>query len=79
MSPAVLGFRSRRALRQDAGVHSPDRLAPTLAPRPYLLYGFNIVYIKTIDWSAGGGDELPVERVTFVYGALGPRLPPGEA
>jgi type VI secretion system secreted protein Hcp len=42
----------------------------TLAPKPYLVYGFNMVFITNIDWSASEGDELPVERVTFAYGAL---------
>ena len=38
--------------------------------KPYLMYGFNMVFITDIDWSASEGDELPVERVTFAYGSL---------
>ena len=40
------------------------------APKPYLMYGFNLGFITKIDWSASEGDELPVERVTFAYGSL---------
>ena len=38
--------------------------------KPYLVYGFNTVFLSKIDWSAGSGDEQPIERLTFAYGAL---------
>ena len=44
--------------------------AATAAPKPYLTYGFAPVFVTSIDWAAGEGDDLPVERVTFVYGSL---------
>jgi type VI secretion system secreted protein Hcp len=43
----------------------------TAVPKPYLVYGFSIVFITKIDWSASDGDELPTERVIFQYGQLG--------
>ena len=38
--------------------------------KPYLVYGFNMVILSKIDWSASNGDEQPIERLTFAYGAL---------
>ena len=38
--------------------------------RPYLVYGFETVFINKIDWSVSSGDDYPFERVTFLYGAL---------
>ena len=38
--------------------------------KPYLVYGFNMVFLSKIDWSAGSGDDEPNERLTFAYGAL---------
>jgi len=42
----------------------------TTDARPYLAYGFDMVFISKIDWSGSLGDDEPNERVTFVYGAL---------
>lgn len=44
--------------------------APTAGAKPYLVYGFDMVFISEIDWSGSSGDEEPLERVTFAYGAL---------
>ena len=44
--------------------------APTAGPKPYLVYGFDMVFVAGIDWSGSSGDEEPLERVTFAYGAL---------
>ena len=50
-------------------------------PKPYLVYGFSIVFITNIAWSASEGDEQPTERVIFQYGQLGlayyPQRPDG--
>lgn len=43
---------------------------PTAGAKPYLVYGFDMVFISEIDWSGSSGDEEPLERVTFAYGAL---------
>ena len=42
----------------------------TTVPKPYLTYGFATVFVTNIDWGAGEGDDVPVERVTFAYGSL---------
>jgi type VI secretion system secreted protein Hcp len=42
----------------------------TATGKPYLVYGFDTVFINKIEWSASEGDELPNERVTFAYGGL---------
>ena len=44
--------------------------APTAGAKPYLVYGFDMVFVSEIDWSGSSGDEEPLERVTFAYGAL---------
>jgi type VI secretion system secreted protein Hcp len=44
--------------------------APTVGAKPYLVYGLDMVFVSGIDWSGGSGDEEPLERVTFAYGAL---------
>jgi type VI secretion system secreted protein Hcp len=44
--------------------------APTAGAKPYLVYGFDTVLVSEIDWSGSLGDEEPLERVTFAYGAL---------
>ena len=41
-----------------------------VAGKPYLVYGFNMVFLSKIDWSVSSGDEQPIERLTFAYGAL---------
>ena len=57
------------------------RKAGAAGGKPYLAYGFNTVFLSKIDWSAGSGDEQPIERLTFAYGALGlgyyPQKPDG--
>jgi type VI secretion system secreted protein Hcp len=42
----------------------------TTTPKPYLVYGFDMVFITKIEWSAGEGDDLPIEHVRFAYGGL---------
>lgn len=37
----------------------------------YLLYTFRMVFITTVSWSGGTGQDAPTETVDFVYGALG--------
>jgi type VI protein secretion system component Hcp len=37
----------------------------------YLLNTFRMVFITTVFWSGGSGQEAPIETVDFVYGALG--------
>ena len=46
------------------------RKAGVTGGKPYLVYGFNMVFLSKIDWSASSGDEQPIERLTFAYGAL---------
>lgn len=47
----------------------------------YLTYEFAMVYVTSISWSGGGGEEAPEESVEFVYGAMGvmytPQKPDG--
>jgi type VI protein secretion system component Hcp len=38
--------------------------------KPYLVYGFDMVFVSAIDWTGSSGDEGPSERVTCAYGAL---------
>jgi len=42
----------------------------TAPPRPHLVFGFEAVFITGIDWSAGDGDDVALEQVTFAYGGL---------
>jgi type VI secretion system secreted protein Hcp len=37
--------------------------------KPYLVFTFKLVAVKSIDWSGSGGDR-PVEQVAFEYGSL---------
>ena len=46
------------------------RKAGAAVGKPYLAYGFNMVFLSKIDWIASSGDEQPIERLTFAYGAL---------
>ena len=46
------------------------RRAGDAGAKPYLVYGFNMVFLSKIDWSASSGDEQPIERLVFNYGAL---------
>ncbi len=70
MSPSLYQVCARGAHIEKMQVFIRKTGGATLAPRPYLMYGFNMVFVNNIDWSASGGDELPVERVTFAYGSL---------
>lgn len=36
----------------------------------YLQYSFKMVAVGTIDWSGASGDDVPVEKVVFEYGAI---------
>jgi len=42
----------------------------TIAPKPYLVYGFDMVFINKLEWSASEGDDAPTETVEFAYGGL---------
>jgi type VI secretion system secreted protein Hcp len=42
----------------------------TTAAKPYLVYGFGMVFVNKVEWSASEGDDLPIERVEFAYGSL---------
>jgi len=46
------------------------------AQEDYLTYVFRMVYVTSISWSGGGGEEAPEESVEFVYGALGVKYTP---
>ncbi len=50
--------------------------------KPHIAYGFSMVYVSKIDWSAGAGDDQATERVNFVYGGLAvgfyPKTPAGQ-
>lgn len=46
------------------------RRAGTTGSKPYLTYSFGTVFVSKIDWTTSSGDEEPLERVTFVYGAM---------
>lgn len=37
----------------------------------YLQYIFRRVFVTGINWSGGGGEELPKETIKFKYGAMG--------
>jgi len=38
--------------------------------KPFLAYEFGTVFITELAWSEGGGEDVPIETVTFAYGAL---------
>ncbi len=40
------------------------------AATPFLEYGFKVVIVKTVAWSADSGDEAVTMTVTFEYGAM---------
>ncbi len=46
------------------------RKAGVAGGKPYLVYGFNMVFLSKINWSVSSVDEQPIERLTFAYGAL---------
>jgi type VI secretion system secreted protein Hcp len=37
----------------------------------YLQYIFRMVFVTGINWSGGGGDEMPKETIKFKFGAMG--------
>jgi len=37
----------------------------------YLQYCFRMVFVTSISWSGGGGEELPKETIKFKFGAMG--------
>jgi type VI secretion system secreted protein Hcp len=58
-----------------AGAHFP---AVMLANRKsggsnvlYLQYVFRMVFVTGINWSGGGGDEMPKETIKFKFGVMG--------
>lgn len=38
--------------------------------KPYLVFTFKLVAVKSIDWSGHSGGDQPVEQVVFEYGSL---------
>jgi type VI secretion system secreted protein Hcp len=58
-----------------AGAHFPQvYLAIRKAggsPLIYLEYIFSMVYVTSVSWDGGSGDEAPTEEDHFKYGALG--------
>jgi len=49
----------------------------------YLQYAFRMVFVTAINWSGGGGEEMPKETIKFKFGAMGiqyiRQLPSGKA
>jgi type VI secretion system secreted protein Hcp len=37
----------------------------------YLQYAFRMVFVTSINWSGGGGEEAPKETIKFKFGAMG--------
>jgi len=37
----------------------------------YLQYCFRMVFVTSISWSGGGGEESPKETIKFKFGAMG--------
>jgi type VI protein secretion system component Hcp len=71
LSPSLFVLSAR-------GFHLPTlqifvRKAGGAAPqpgRPYLAYEFSTVFVTAVQWSGGGGDEVPAEQVNLVHGGL---------
>ena len=38
--------------------------------KPYLVFGFGMVALKSIEWSGSSGDDVPTESIVFEYGEL---------
>jgi type VI secretion system secreted protein Hcp len=36
----------------------------------YLTFDFNVLMVKSIDWSGSSGDDVPTESVVFMYGEM---------
>lgn len=36
----------------------------------YLTFDFDVLMVKSIDWSGSSGDDVPTESVVFMYGAM---------
>lgn len=36
----------------------------------YLSFEFDVLMVKSIDWSGSSGDDVPTESVVFMYGAM---------
>jgi type VI secretion system secreted protein Hcp len=45
----------------------------------YLQYCFRQVFVTSIAWSGGGGEEAPKETIKFKYGAMGVQYVPQKA
>ena len=39
--------------------------------KPYLVFTFKTVAVKSVDWSGQSGSDRPEEQVVFEYGSLG--------
>jgi len=37
---------------------------------PYLIFSFNLLMVKSIDWSGSSGDDVPTESVVFMFGEM---------
>jgi len=70
LSPSLYQVAARGAHFDKMQVFIRKTGGATAAGKPYLMYGFNLVFITKIEWSASEGDELPFERVMFAYGSL---------
>ena len=81
LSPSLYQLSARGARLDRLQVFIRQTGGDAFAPKPYLVYGFSLVFITKIDWSASDGDEQPTERVIFLYGQLGlayyPQRPDG--
>ena len=70
LSPSLYLISARGAHFDKVQVFIRKTGGATPAPKPYLVYGLNMVFISKIDWSVSEGDEQPLERLTFAYGGL---------
>ncbi len=65
--------KAHLAIRKATGIQEQYPVVKSAADaekQAYLVYSFSFVYVSRIEWSGNSGDEVPEERVTFVYGAL---------
>lgn len=58
-----------------AGAHFPDVVLAVRkaggSPLIYLQYIFRQVFVTSINWNGGGGEEAPKETIKFKFGAMG--------
>jgi type VI protein secretion system component Hcp len=70
LSPSLFGASAM-------GAHFPTVQIFVLKPsggstpaKPYVAFELSMVFISRIEWSGGGGDEVPVEQLELAYGGL---------